>query len=125
MQQARATVDRRCRNRTAAAVLAIGALCVGLLAPSAEAKSPPRGSYTCDPGGGTLKILAHKHYKYGRGTGSRGRFKTEGQRIKYKSGPFASIYAGKWFVDSGDPVISNRPKGHNPNLGTLYCRKYS
>jgi hypothetical protein len=77
-------------------------ICLTLLVvPVAQAKSPPKGDYGCSYStfsgtfyAGTLNIKSKK--KYSVNDKEKGRYKTKGHRINFKTGDYKSLYYGKW-----------------------------
>jgi hypothetical protein len=83
------------------ALISLISLMTALSAPAALAKSPPKGDYGCTYTtfsgtfyAGTLNILSKK--KYAVNDKGKGKYKTKGKKIKFKSGAYEGLWKGKW-----------------------------
>ena len=81
--------------------LALATASVLLLAPAAQAKSPPRGDYGCMYTtfsgtfyAGTLNIKSKT--KYSVNDKKKGEYTTRRRRINFKTGDYKKLYYGKW-----------------------------
>lgn len=91
----------------------MAALLILALAPlaAAEAKAPPKGTYTCtfyNPSfgsqfAGTLRILSKGRYTVNKG--KKGKFTTKGKKIRFKTGDYKGVWRGKWRKTRGNPVV--------------------
>jgi hypothetical protein len=102
-------------------------LLIALLAPAAaSAKSPPRGKYTCTTysismGTGFAGVLRiHKGNKYSVNGGKKGKFKTKGKTMRFKTGDYKGTWIGKWRKSGNDYIISLRFPDE-PDVEGLNC----
>lgn len=122
--------------RTTVALLAvIGLLVTAMLAPAAQAKSPPKGTYECVTGFsnqlfGSIKIKAGGKYRYSR-FGKTGTFKAgkslkkfsggrvDGYPISFKGGGL-NKFKGYWFTSTTgtNEIALARPGSDYQNI---YC----
>ena len=83
------------------ALLPLAATLALLLAPAAQAKSPPNGDYGCTYTtfsgtfyAGTLNIKSKT--KYSVNDKKKGEYTTRDRRIKFKTGDYKGLWRGKW-----------------------------
>ena len=121
--------------RTTVVLLTVtGLLATAMLAPAAQAKSPPKGTYECTIGFsnqlfGSIKVKAGGKYKYSR-FGKTGTFKTgktkkkfsgetKGYPISFKGGGL-NKFKGFWFTSTTGTheIALHRPGSDFINI---YC----
>jgi hypothetical protein len=87
---------------TRVAALALSVALLAVTATSAEAASPPKGTYPCLlyidgtglVGAGILRI--HAGGKYSVNGKKKGKYSTSGKKIKFKTGDYSKSHRGKW-----------------------------
>ena len=86
---------------TLSSLISLSAALALLITPAAQAKSPPKGDYGCTYStfsgtfyAGTLNIVNKK--KYSVNDKEKGKYKTKGKRIKFKTGDYHGLWKGKW-----------------------------
>ena len=91
--------------RTRVVALTLSAALLALTASAAEAASPPKGKYPCYlyidgtglTGAGILRI--HSGGKYSVNGGKKGKYKTSGKKITFKTGDYKKGHRGRWRKD--------------------------
>ncbi len=110
--------------------LALAAFALVAAVPSsAAAKSPPKGTYTCTyynasfgtQYAGTLRIVSGKHYTVNKG--KKGRYTTQGKKIRWRSGDYKGAWAfAKWRRSGGTVVIGLYAEADDDSESTTCTR---
>ena len=99
-----------------------------VLAPAAQAKSPPKGDYGCTYStfsgtfyAGTLNILSKT--KYSVNDKKKGEYTTRRRKIKFKTGDYKGLWRGKWSKVDSSYVIKLRSIEDPEGTPTLECTR--
>jgi len=118
------------RTSHTCALIALGAL---IPATAAHAASPPKGDYGCTYTtfsgtfyAGQLNIVSGDKYKVNKKK-PKGTYSTRRKRIRFKTGPYSSLYYGRWskvdFVTTSGFTYQIKLYGKKDDKEKLTCSR--